>query len=83
MSTTKPNRSKERYESPALVARGSLVGLTRETSEIGENDTGMPPLDCFEPAGSGRTTATCSQTVSLGFWVPALIRFPSRMNQTS
>jgi hypothetical protein len=52
MSTTKPNRSKGRYEAPALVARGSLVGLTRETSEIGENDNGMPPLDCFEPAGS-------------------------------
>jgi uncharacterized membrane protein len=34
----------------------------------------------FEPAGSHSTTATCSQTVSLGFWVPALIRRPLEQN---
>lgn len=28
----------------------------------------------FEPAGDGRTTATCSQAVSVGFWIPGLLR---------
>jgi hypothetical protein len=28
----------------------------------------------FEPAGAGRTKATCSQSVDVGFWVPGLIR---------
>ena len=30
----------------------------------------------FEPAGADRTNATCSQAVSLGFWVPSLILRP-------
>ena len=28
----------------------------------------------FEPAGSSRTNATCSQAVSLGFWIPGFLR---------
>lgn len=34
----------------------------------------------FEPAGPTRTKATCSQAVSLGFWVPSLIRRPLEQN---
>jgi hypothetical protein len=30
----------------------------------------------FEPLEDGRTRATCSQAISLGFWVPGLIRKP-------
>ena len=30
----------------------------------------------FEADGPGRTTATCSQAISLGFWVPSLILRP-------
>ncbi len=30
----------------------------------------------FEADGSKRTTATCSQAISLGFWVPSLILRP-------
>lgn len=28
----------------------------------------------FEPLDAGRTNATCSQAVSLGFWVPGILR---------
>lgn len=28
----------------------------------------------FEPDGADRTNATCSQAVSLGFWVPGILR---------
>jgi uncharacterized membrane protein len=28
----------------------------------------------FEPAGDHRTNATCSQAVSLGFWIPGFLR---------
>lgn len=34
----------------------------------------------FTPDGEGRTQATCSQAVSLGFWVPSLIRGPIEQN---
>jgi hypothetical protein len=30
----------------------------------------------FEPVDAAHTHATCSQAVSLGFWVPALVRRP-------
>jgi hypothetical protein len=30
----------------------------------------------FEPAGDGRTRATCEQAVDIGFWVPGPIRRP-------
>jgi uncharacterized membrane protein len=30
----------------------------------------------FETDGPGRTTATCSQAISLGFWVPSIILKP-------
>ena len=30
----------------------------------------------FAPEGDARTKATCSQAVSLGFWVPSVIRAP-------
>jgi len=52
MLTTKPQRSRERYAAPVLIARGDLMGLTRDTWDTGDNDNGMPPLDCFAPAGS-------------------------------
>lgn len=28
----------------------------------------------FEPLGAARTNATCSQAVSLGFWIPGFVR---------
>lgn len=34
----------------------------------------------FEAADPSRTRATCSQAVSLGFWVPSLIRAPLEQN---
>jgi hypothetical protein len=34
----------------------------------------------FEPEGADRTQATCSQAVSLGFWVPGVIRRPLEQN---
>lgn len=34
----------------------------------------------FAPAGDDRTQATCSQAVSLGFWVPGVIRRPLEQN---
>jgi len=34
----------------------------------------------FEPEGDARTQATCSQAVSLGFWVPSVIRGPIEQN---
>ena len=30
----------------------------------------------FEANGAGKTTATCSQAISLGFWVPSLVLKP-------
>jgi hypothetical protein len=30
----------------------------------------------FEADGAGKTTATCSQAISLGFWVPSLVLKP-------
>lgn len=34
----------------------------------------------FAPDGESRTQATCSQAVSLGFWVPSMIRGPIEQN---
>jgi Polyketide cyclase / dehydrase and lipid transport len=34
----------------------------------------------FEADGASRTRATCSQAVSIGFWVPSLIRRPLEQN---
>lgn len=52
MPKTTPKRSTDRYATPVLTPRGDLVDLTREPWETGESDNGMPPQDCYEPAGS-------------------------------
>ena len=52
MLDTAPKRRANGYVAPAITLKGDLVDLTREPWATGENDNGMPPEDCFEPAGS-------------------------------
>jgi len=52
MLDTTPKRRAGTYAAPAIALKGNLVALTREPWATGENDNGMPPEDCFEPAGS-------------------------------
>jgi hypothetical protein len=40
------------YEAPRLVNRAGLVEFTKDVKSIGEDDFGVAPLDCRDPAGS-------------------------------
>jgi hypothetical protein len=44
--------TRRRYEAPCLVNKGGLVEATKDVMISGEDDFGIPPLDCRDPAGS-------------------------------
>ena len=54
MRRNQPDRNSglRSYEAPRLVNEGALVQATKEVTDIGEEDGGLPPLDSRDPAGS-------------------------------